>query len=245
MHLVKFFALFVAVTFLAPMAAASVWWASNDTPTSWRTANWSATGLLPDPAATDDAAIYVLAARTGGFRGAFAVHSWIVLKSVGSIRYERYDKVGWGSPIRRDAYSADAAWYSNEPWIVARLDGRDAEAALPMVRAAIASYPHGERGDYRIWPGPNSNSFVAHVLREVPAIDTVLPPNAVGRNFLPNGNWFALDPDGRDLHVSIAGLAGFSAGWRSGIEFHLLGQTLGIDIKKPALKLPAIGRVGL
>ena len=37
--------------------------------------------------------------------------------------------------------------------------------------------------DYRIWPGPNSNSFVAHVLREVPELGTTLPPNATGRDF--------------------------------------------------------------
>ena len=243
MRFVKLLALFVTVTFLAPMAAAGAWWAVAERPSSWRTADWSATGLLPDPAAKE-AEIYVLAARTGGFKGAFAVHSWLVLKPAGGTRYERYDKVGWGSPIRRDAYSADAAWYSNRPWIVARLSGPRAETAMPLVRAAIETYPHSGRGDYRIWPGPNSNSFVAHVLREVPAIDTVLPPNAVGRGFLANGDWFAVDPDGRDLHVSIAGLAGISAGWRSGLEIHLLGQTAGVDLKRPALKLPAIGRVG-
>jgi len=243
MRLLKIVALFVAIVFLAPMTAAGAWWMSLDHPSSWRSANWSATGLLPEPQTSRDAAIYVLAARTGGLKGAFAVHSWIVLKDPDGAHYERYDKVGWGSPIRRDGYAADAAWYSNRPWIVASLTGEDAEAALPAVRGAIASYPFANRGDYRIWPGPNSNSFTAHVLRETPQLDAVLPPNAVGRDYLSGGSWFAIDRDGRDIHLSFAGLAGISAGLRSGLEIHLLGQTAGIDFKRPALKLPAVGRV--
>jgi Protein of unknown function (DUF3750) len=244
MRLFKILVAFVTFVFLAPMAAAGAWWATVERPSSWRSANWSATGLLPDPSHNGEAAIYVLAARTGGFKGAFSVHSWIVLKEPGAESYTRYDKVGWGSPIRRDSYSADAAWYSNTPWIVASLTGEAAAALLPGIEAAIASYPHARRGDYQIWPGPNSNSFVAHVLREVPELDAVLPPNAVGRDYLAGGGWFAIDPDGMDMHLSLFGLAGVSAGLRSGFEINLLGQTAGIDFKNPALKIPAIGRIG-
>jgi hypothetical protein len=244
MRILKLAATFILIVFLVPMAGAAAWWSSIDRPSSWRSADWSATGILPDASAAEDAAIYVLSARTGGFKGAFAVHSWLVLKQAGGNRYARYDKVGWGSPIRRDSYAADAAWYSNTPWIVASVTGKRAEALLPEIEAAIAAYPHAARGDYRIWPGPNSNSFVAHVLREVPEIGAVLPPNAVGRNYLSGGGWFAIDPDGLDMHVSLAGLAGLSVGLRSGIEVNLFGQTAGIDIIRPALKLPAVGRVG-
>lgn len=242
-RLLKIATLFIVLVFLAPMAVAAGWWATVDRPSSWRSANWSATGLLPAPASAD-AAVYVLSARTGGFKGAFAVHSWLVVKEQGASHYERYDKVGWGNPIRRDAYGADAAWYSNKPWIVASLNGEDAVTAIPKLRSAIENYPFVNRGDYRIWPGPNSNSFVAHVLREVPELGAVLPPNAVGRDYLAGERWFAIDPDGRDIHFSVAGLIGISAGLRSGFEVHLLGQTAGFDVINPALKIPAVGRVG-
>ena len=56
-----------------------------------------------------------MAARTGGLKGAFSVHTWIVIKKAGAKAYERYDKVGWGMPIRRNAYPADGRWYSNVP----------------------------------------------------------------------------------------------------------------------------------
>ncbi|TCD14068.1 DUF3750 domain-containing protein [Oricola cellulosilytica] len=244
MRMIRFIAVFILLAFLAPMAGAAAWWSTVDRPSSWRSADWSATGLLPDPVTSEDAAIYVLSARTGGFKGAFSVHSWIVVRERGATHHTRYDKVGWGSPIRRDGYDADAAWYSNKPWIVAKLTGDKAARAMPRIRTAIASYPHSNNGDYRIWPGPNSNSFVAHVLREVPELGAVLPPNAVGRDYLPGGDFFSVDPDGRDVHLSLFGLAGLSAGLRSGFEIHLLGQTAGIDILHPALKIPAFGRVG-
>lgn len=244
MRIIRTVAVFILFAFLAPMAAATGWWSMVDRPSSWRSADWSSTGLLPPAAEQSEAVVYILSARTGGFKGAFAVHSWIVLKEAGANRYERYEKVGWGAPIRRDAYAADAAWYSNRPWVVASLTGAPAEKAIPMIHRSIDAYPYAHSGDYRIWPGPNSNSFVAHVMRETPAIDAVLPPNAVGRDFPSSGRWVSIDPDGRDMHLTVSGLAGLSVGMRSGIEIHLLGQTAGLDLRQPALKIPAVGRVG-
>ncbi|MEN0002108.1 MAG: DUF3750 domain-containing protein [Pseudomonadota bacterium] len=233
------------LTFIMPIAAASAWWASVDRPANWRQADWSATGLLPRAAEAQEAVIHIMAARTGGFKGALSVHSWIVLKEAGATRYERYDKVGWGQPVRRNAYAADANWYSNPPFMIKTVRGAEAAALIPAVRDAIDAYPHANRDGYRIWPGPNSNSFVAHVLRQVPQIGAVLPPNAVGRDWLAGGKFFQLDADRRDMHISVFGLFGLSAGVRSGLEFNLLGQAVGIDFARPALKLPAIGRVGM
>lgn len=241
----KLIAMLVAILFVAPAVATAGWWSLVDRPGSWRSADWSSSGMLPAAPARDEAAVYVLAARTGGLKGAFSVHSWIVLKRPGADRYERYDKVGWGSPIRRDGWAADGRWYSNPPEIVAMAQGERALALVAQMDAAIASYPHSHNGDYRIWPGPNSNSFVAHVLREVPALGATLPPNATGRDYAPGIASFDLAPDGRDLHVTLAGLAGFALGARSGVEVHFLGLVAGLDIVRPALKIPAYGRVPL
>ncbi len=235
--------LLILVGFVLPVAGAAAWWSTVDRPTSWRNADWGATGVLPEPAFTEEAAIYVMTARTGGFKGAFAVHSWIVVKEKGEASYTRYDKVGWGSPVRRNAYPADAAWYSNRPQILTEVRGDAAERLIPEVNAAMRTYPHANPGDYHIWPGPNSNTFVAHVLRAVPGLDTVLPANAVGKDFLGVGQWFAVDPDGRELHLSAFGLVGLAIGVRSGIELHFLGQTFGVDPFNLKLKIPAFGTV--
>lgn len=227
--------------FLLPCAVAAGWWAMRDRPADWRSASWEASGLLPAPTGP---AIHVLSARTGGWKGAVSSHSWIVYARAGEARWTRWDVVGWGAPVRRDAYPPDGRWYSNAPWIVGSVTGAEAAALIPQVEAAIAAYPDRARGSYRIWPGPNSNSFVARILREVPGLGLVLPPIAVGKDWLGPGLRGTID-DGGNLHASAWGIAGLAAGPRVGVELQLLGQTLGLDLARPALKLPGIGRVGL
>ncbi len=73
----------------------------------------------------------------------------------------------------------------------------------------------------------------------------MLPPDAVGRDYLPEGRLVALDADGRDLHVTLFGLIGLSAGIRSGIELHILGLVAGLDLTNPGIKIPGFGRLGV
>lgn len=240
----KFLVLFLAI-YLVPALASAGYWYLLDRPGSWREANWSSAGILPHPDDEPRATIHVFSAATGGMKGAFASHAWIVTKKAGAERYDRYDKVGWGSPIRKNGYPADAYWYSNRPRAVVSLAGEEAAGLIAKVEAAIASYPYAQAGGYRMWPGPNSNTFVAHVLRNVPELGAVLPPDAVGRDFLPFGTFVDIAPDGRDVHASLFGLIGFSAGLRSGLEVHLAGLVAGIDIMRPGVKIPALGRIGL
>ena len=156
-------------------------------PTSWRHADWTSAGVLAPAAASEEAFLGVYAARTGGWKGVFAVHSWIVTKPAGARRYSRYDVVGWGDPVRRDAYPPDGRWFSNAPRAIAVLTGDEAAVAIPRIERAVADYPFAKRGDYRIWPGPNSNSFVAHVLAEVPELRIQLPPEALGPRLPDDG----------------------------------------------------------
>lgn len=123
--------------------------------------------------------------------------------------------------------------------------GEEAKRLIPKIEKAIEAYPYSSPGAYRLWPGPNSNTFVAHVLRSVPELDSVLPPDAVGRDYLPEGKLFHVDADGRDLHATLYGLAGVSAGWRSGLELHFMGLVAGFDVARPGVKIPALGRFGI
>ncbi len=232
-----------ALTFLLPTAAAAIWWTMQDRPENWRAADWGASGVLPTAAATPGAAIHVMSARTGGLKGAASVHSWLVWKAAGATAWTRAEVVGWGQPVRRDAYAPDARWYSNAPFFVGSVTGDAAMALIPRVAAAVDAYPLDYPGSYVIWPGPNSNSFVAHILRQVPDLGIALPPNAVGKDWLGPGPR-ALRDAGGDVHLSLGGYAGLSFGPRTGVEINLLGQTFGLDLAHPALKLPAIGRVG-
>ncbi|MGL3606313.1 DUF3750 domain-containing protein [Rhizobium sp. G187] len=233
----------ILAVFILPTLVSAGLWVARDHPKGWRDADWSSTGLLPEASTAPEPAIYVFSAMTGGLKGAVASHAWIVTKARNG-EYKRYDKVGWGNPIRLNNYPADGRWYSNMPRQVLKIEGADAERLIPKVEAAIKSYPYARPGGYRIYPGPNSNTFVAHVLRQVPELGTVLPSDAVGRDYLPEGGFYALDEDGRDLHLSLGGYAGLSVGARSGFEVNFLGLVAGLDFSKPALKVPGFGPIG-
>lgn len=245
MPALKKLVLFVLLCFVAPALASLAVRAASSQPGSWRTADWSSAGVLADPGDQPDAAVYVMAARTGGLKGALAVHSWIVTKAAGSKQYTRYDKVGWGTPIRTNAYPADGRWYSNPPQVLAEVHGAEAARLIPTIEAAVRSYPFSGRGDYTIWPGPNSNSFVAHVLRQVPELHLALPPEAVGRDFRPFGDFITLSDDWRNLEISLGGYAGLAVGTLYGTELRLGGLVFGVDFARPGLKLPGFGRIGL
>ena len=236
--------LFVLLVFVLPaLVSLLVWQAEAGRPANWHSANWTTANILPPANLEEDAVVHVMAARTGRWKGAFSVHSWIVTKQRGASQYNRYDKVGWGNPIRLNAYAADANWYSNSPRILKTYRGKEASELIPKIESAIASYPFAFRGGYNIWPGPNSNTFVAHVLNKVPEMGIVLPANAVGRDFPVDPDFINLDPDWTNLQVSLNGYAGFAIGKRSGLEFQFLGLVAGIDFSEPGLKLPGFGTI--
>lgn len=244
MRFFKRLILFLLLVFILPaLASLLVWEADASKPRSWHQANWTSAGILPAAEHDSSAAIYILSARTGRWKGAFSVHSWIVMKRAGAKSYARYDVVGWGNPLRMNAYAPDARWYSNEPEILHSIKGQSAETLIGRLESAILNYPEAQRGDYVVWPGPNSNSFIAYLLNEVPDLGLALPSNAVGRDWLPNNKWFILDPDGKNLQVSLFGVAGFAIGVRHGVEINFLGLVAGFELTDFGIKLPGFGKI--
>lgn len=235
----------ILVLFLLPLATHAAWWGTHNTAWNWRSANWSSSGILPPPAADARAVVHVLAGRTGGWKGAFAHHTWIVLKPADAVRYTRYDVVGWGRPVRVDNWAPDGRWYSNMPSILVTLKGAEAARAITRIERAVADYPFSNTGSYRVWPGPNSNSFVGHIAREVPELAPGLLPTAIGKDFTPGFVHAGLASSGTGVQVSMKGLIGVTVAWVEGIEFSFLGAVVGIDVRRPALKLPGWGRIGL
>ena len=47
------------------------------------------------------------------------------------------------------------------------------------------------------------------------------------------------------IRLSLDGYLGFTAGWVEGLEVNFLGVVFGIDLRRPAIKLPGLGRIGL
>ena len=125
----------------------------------WSTARWDSAGIAPHPAVHYDALVLIYGARAHGWRGIFGVHTGIAWKPEGASTFRRADVVGWG--VRRGADAVrirqgtpDNYWAGNPPFLIGRIEGAEAAAAIPKIEALIEDYPDNHR--YRIWPGPNS-----------------------------------------------------------------------------------------
>lgn len=237
--------LFVALLVAIPVVSLAL--GRVGTVTDWRTASHRSVGLAPDPAAHPDAVVQVYASQTFGWRGAFAVHTWLAAKAADADHYTRYEVIGWYARAGRSAVSVtdtrtpDTEWFGASPRLLRDLRGADAEAVIGKLDAVVASYPYPDV--YRAWPGPNSNTFLAHVGRALPDLRLALPSTAIGKDYLPAGQFFARTPSGTGHQASILGVLGVSVGGDEGLELNVLGLVTGIDFVHRALKLPGIGRV--
>lgn len=236
--------LILLAVFLVPLLARAAFYAIGDAPRSWREADWSSTRLLPRAAEDKSARVLVFTGTTGAWKGIFSVHSWIVVKPANATQWTRYDVVGWGAPVRTNGWPPDGRWYGNSPVALVDISGPQAEALIPKIESAVKAYAYARAGDYRIWPGPNSNSFTAAILRAVPELGVSLPPNAVGRDFR-DGFYAGRTDSGTGFEINLGGYAGLKAGWIEGVEVNLLGLVVGLDLRHPAVKLPGYGRIGL
>ncbi len=237
-------ALFVLV-YLVPLMVSAVVHQWNGIGAGWWSADRSSIGHLPSPADHPGAIVRVFAAPTVRWRGIFAVHSWIVLKPEGAGAYTRYDYTAWGDPIRVNGFEPDGRWFGRDPEVILAADGEAAAALIPRMQAAVESYAWRTRGDYRVWPGPNSNTFVAAVLDAVPEAQVVLPPTAIGKDYPYDGQWLRRTASGTGLRLTLGGYAGITIGWVEGIEANILGAVAGVDLRRPAIKLPGLGRIGM
>jgi hypothetical protein len=233
------------VVFVLPIAARAGLYAASDHPRSWRDANWSSTHMLPDAANDPPARVLVFAARPGGWKGVVAVHTWIVVKPANATEYTRYDVMGFGQPVRINIHAPDAYWFSDRPRLVADVRGARAASAIPKIEAAVKAYPYATYGAYRVWPGPNSNTFTATLLRAAPELEVAMPPEAVGRDWRADGALFGLTASRTGVEMSLYGLLGAKLGWVEGVEVDFMGLVAGLDLRHPALKIPCFGRLGV
>ena len=244
MTLFRIALLALAALFLVPVAVSALLYATRASG-DWRLADRSSAGLLPRADAHPGAVLRIFSARTVSWRGIVATHSWIVLKEAGARDYSRFDYTAWGQPIWVDRFVPDGRWFGNPPTTVFAADGPEAETMLPRIRQAVAEYRYSRPGDYVVWPGPNSNTFVAAVMAAVPEIRASLPTTAIGKDFPYDGRWIGPTPSRTGIRLNLGGYAGLTLGWVEGLELNLLGAVAGIDLRRPGIKLPALGRVGL
>jgi hypothetical protein len=239
MKYILLFLFLIALPFLISLA-------QNGRP--WHEASRESVGIAPKPDQEKRAIVQIYAARAHGWRGNYAVHSWIATKEKDAKAYLVYQVVGWRSYRNLPVVSVekdlpDRKWFDHEPELLFELKGVDAEKMIPQLQQAAKDYPY--QNFYRLFPGPNSNSFIAYLIRHTPGIYLELPPHAIGKDWIDNGKLFGRSESGTGYQFSVYGLLGMTVGLAEGVEVNILGLCFGVDIMRPALKLPFIGRVGL
>ena len=152
----------------------------------WRTASREPAGLAPDPATTREAVLQVYGARAWGWRGWFAIHTWIAAKHSNDPAYTVYEVIGWrerrGLPVVRiEQDLPDRFWFGEKPQLLKEHRGKGVDELITAVDSAARSYPWSTT--YNAFPGPNSNTFTAWIARQVPALNLTLPFAAIGSGF--------------------------------------------------------------
>jgi hypothetical protein len=157
--------------------------AKND----WRTASRAPAGIASAPDEESRAIVEFYAADAFSWRGWFAVHPWVAIKPEYAQEYEVYEVTGWqvkrGLPAIRQYQTTtpDRYWFGSAPKLLLSIKGKKATELIPKIKIAIASYPWVD--EYSIFPGPNSNTFIAWIGLQVPELELMLPYNAIGSGY--------------------------------------------------------------
>ena len=202
--------------------------------------------LAPDPAITTEPVIQVYGARCLGWRGYFSLHTWIAVKPAAAKHYTVYEVTPEALQRRGSAVCSrkrvpDAYWYGAVPVLLSDKRGDEVGPLIERIAKAAAEYRYAKK--YVMFPGPNSNTFIAHLARVVPELELELPCNAIGKDYL------GLRPAGRPasgtgFQFSLFGLLGLLVSRVEGIEVNVLGMSFGVNPFALCLKLPLIGHLG-
>src|SRR5262249_1825822 len=145
----------------------------------WWLARRDSSGQAPDAAVTSEAVLQVYAARAVGWRGALGVHTRLSAKRADAPAYTRYEVIGWGvergiAAVRVNRAGPDNYWFGARPDLLLDRCGERVNELIDRVEAAVAAYPYPD--EYRLWPGPNSNTFTPFVARSGPEFRLKPPP---------------------------------------------------------------------
>lgn len=178
--------LLILLALVAAVLLTGLIWLGRHPAGDWRTASRESARLAPDPATTREAVLQVYGAAAWGWRGWFAIHTWIAAKPTGADTYTVYDVVGWrgyhdSSVMRIYPDIPDRYWFGEKPRLLADYQGDGVDKLIAAVDRAARAYPW--KKTYKAFPGPNSNTFTAWIGRQVPQLKLKLPFSAIGSGY--------------------------------------------------------------
>jgi hypothetical protein len=164
----------------------------------------------------------------------FAEHTWIDFYHAGTwhrIEWNNIDYIWLNEMSATEAFD-DVRW-EREIAVHEQFTGEWTVPVMAKMLAIGTDYEYAT--NYLPWPGPNSNSFVDWLAREVD-LPIVMPPSAIGKD---HAMWLRAGITAGNTGIELETmLLGAEVGLREGVEVHVLGLTLGVGLWPPALKLP-------
>ena len=214
---------------------------------SWRDASRKSTGIAPKASELKEDIFLVYYARAFSWRGYFGIHPWVAFKRKSDKEYTVAQVTSWnirrqGTAINYQKDLPDRLWFDSHPTELFRADGKKASLIIAKLEKLIKDYPFKDH--YRVYPGPNSNTFVSYLLRNIDEIDCELPATAIGKDYFGPSTFISNTPSNTGFTLSAYGLFGLTLGLYEGIEINLFGLNFGVDFYYPAIKLPLVGRLG-
>lgn len=177
---------------------------------------------------------------TAWYKG-LAHHAWIDIHKAGDPKWLRIECGGrlFGvmfSELEPDEARLDQRFDRHTVHLLGWLEGEAAQRAALAIeqRARELDAYYGE--NYRVWPGPNSNTFVAEVARAAPDLGFVFDSNCLGKDY---PGWIDVGLTASKTGVRLDTVPiGAAVGLREGVEVHILGLTAGISLDPPGISLP-------
>jgi hypothetical protein len=190
--------------------------------------------LTPPP--NDETTVALLTGTLGHPLDDIARHPWFAVRKKGETSWRTYEVGGGGTepdPFR------DHSSYGN-PIVHKIWRGEEAERAAECLEREAE--PWISALQYRFYPGPNSNTFGDVMLRKC-HLHASLPSTSVGKDWRGAfGANVTTEGTGVQLETPVLGVR---VGLKEGVEIHVLGLAIGIDLWPPAIILPlGPGRLG-
>ena len=190
---------------------------------------------MPDNSETT---VALLSGTLGHPMDGIARHPWFAVRKNGETTWRVYE-VG-GSGEETDPFTKHSPYL--KPIVHKVWRGEDGEAAAACVeKVGPEVKAHIER-HYVFYPGPNSNTFGDVVLRRC-KLSASLPSTAVGKDWRGLiGAGITSERTGVQIETPLVGV---KVGLKEGIELHVIGLSVGVDLWPPAIILPlGPGRLG-
>jgi hypothetical protein len=192
--------------------------------------------LTPPP--NDETTVALLSGTLGPPLDGIARHPWFAVRKRGETEWHIYEVGGGGT--ERDPFRDHDPY--KDPILHKLWRGAEAERAAACIERQGPKAKAYIEEHYVFYPGPNSNTYGDIVLRKC-GLHASLPSTSVGKDWrgLIGGG---VTSEGTGLQLETA-LLGIKIGLKEGIELHVLGLSIGIDLWPPAIIVPlGPGRIG-